>query len=54
MKLRKYIFGVLALLLIFSVNIVAQEEMTEDEWQAEMNRLREKKEMLTQDRKSVV
>lgn len=53
MKLRKYLFGLLALLLFFSVNILAQEEMTEEEWQAEMNRLREKKEMLTQEIQSL-
>lgn len=54
MKLNKYLFGILALLLIFSANIIAQEkEMTEEEWQGEMNRLKEKKTMLTQEIQSL-
>ncbi len=54
MKLNKYLFGILALLLIFSANIIAQEkEMTEEEWQGEMNRLKEKKAMLTQEIQSL-
>ncbi|MBZ0200996.1 MAG: LysM peptidoglycan-binding domain-containing protein [Ignavibacteriaceae bacterium] len=54
MKLNKYLFGILALLLIFSANIIAQEkEMTEEEWQGEMNRLKEKKVMLTQEIQSL-
>lgn len=49
MKLQKYIASIFALLLLFSVSAFAQEnkEMTEEEWQAEMNRLTEKKAELT-------
>ncbi len=44
MKLTKYLISILALMLLFSVAIMAQEEekeMTTDEWQAEMTRLQE-------------
>ena len=49
MKLHKYLASVFALLLFFSVSAFAQQnkEMTEEEWQAEMNRLTEKKAELT-------
>jgi len=44
MKLAKYILSLLSLVLLLSVVSFAQErEMTEDEWQAEMTRLGEKK-----------
>ena len=44
MKLSKYFLTVLSLLLLFTVSIVAQEEeMTSDEWEAEMARLRSQK-----------
>ena len=50
MKLTKYLIGVLSLLLIFSVNLLAQEEeMTSDEWQAEMARLNSEKTSLQQE-----
>lgn len=48
MKLTKYLFGVLSLMIIFSASLVAQE-MTTEEWEAEMQRLRDKSEMLTQE-----
>lgn len=49
MKISKYLLTVLSLLLLFSVSIVAQEEeMTSDEWEAEMARLRSQKDALTQ------
>ena len=49
MKLSKYFLTVLSLLLLFTVSIVAQEEeMTSDEWEAEMARLRSQKDALTQ------
>ncbi len=49
MKISKYLLTVLSLLLLFSVSIIAQEEeMTSDEWEAEMARLRSQKEALTQ------
>ena len=44
MKLTKYILSLLSLVLLLSVVPFAQErEMTEEEWQAEMTRLGEKK-----------
>jgi hypothetical protein len=50
MKLTKYLSGVLILLLVFSVNLFAQEEeMTSDEWQAEMARLNSEKTSLQQE-----
>lgn len=49
MKLNKYIAGIFTLLLFFAVSVSAQQnkEMTEEEWQAEMNRLTQKKADLT-------
>lgn len=52
MVLKKYLFGVLSLvffLSMFPINIFAQEEMTEEEWEAEMNRLRARKQALEQE-----
>jgi hypothetical protein len=50
MNLIKYLFGVLSLILLFSFVAVAQdEEMTEEEWEAEMSRLRSQKESLQQE-----
>ncbi|MCZ6702348.1 MAG: LysM peptidoglycan-binding domain-containing protein [Ignavibacteria bacterium] len=44
MNLAKYILSLLSIVLLLSVVSLAQEEeMTEDEWQAEMTRLGEKK-----------
>lgn len=43
MKLNKYIFGLLALVLLLSVSTFAQEKMTKDQWKAEMSSLTEKK-----------
>lgn len=43
MKLNKYFFGAFAFLLFLSLNTFAQEEMTKEQWQAEMNSLSEKK-----------
>jgi len=50
MKITKYMLTVLSLLLLFTVSIVAQEqeEMTSDEWEAEMARLRSQKDALNQ------
>ncbi len=49
MKISKYLLTVLSLLLLFSVSIVAQEEeMTSEEWEAEMARLSSQKDALTQ------
>ena len=50
MKLTKYLIVVLSLLLVFSVNLFAQEEeMTSDEWEAEMARLNSEKASLQQE-----
>ncbi len=49
MKLHKYLLSLLALLLISSISVFAQEEMTEEEWENEMNRLTEAKANLTQE-----
>jgi len=44
MKLTKYVLSLLSLVLLLSIVSVAQErEMTEEEWQAEMTRLGERK-----------
>ncbi|PJB00374.1 MAG: peptidoglycan-binding protein LysM [Ignavibacteriales bacterium CG_4_9_14_3_um_filter_30_11] len=48
MKLYKSVFGIFALLLIFSANILAQDtEMTEEQWEAQMTNLRAQKTALT-------
>src|SRR3972149_1720696 len=50
MKLAKNLIYILSLLLLFSFNVVAQEEeMTEEEWEAEMARLRAQRESLMQE-----
>ncbi len=50
MKLSRNLIGVLALLVLFSASVFAQEkEMTKDEWQAEMTRLQTEKESLTKE-----
>jgi nucleoid-associated protein YgaU len=49
MKFSKYFLGIFSLILLFSFSILAQEKekMTEDEWEAEMGRLKTQKESLT-------
>jgi len=48
MKLTKYILSLLCFVLLFSMTSFAQqEEMTEEEWQAEMTRLGDQKASLT-------
>lgn len=47
MKLSKYLIALLALFVVLSAGAFAQEEMTEDEWEAEMSRLRSQKDALT-------
>ena len=48
MNLAKYLLSLLSLVLLLSVTSVAQQqEMTDDEWQAEMTRLGEQKTSLT-------
>jgi len=50
MKFNKYLIMVLSLLLFISFNIIAQEEeMTEEEWEAEMTRLKAEKQSLEQE-----
>ncbi len=52
MKSYKLIVGILSLLLFFSVSVIAQEEekeMTEEEFQTEMNRLTEQRVDLTKE-----
>ena len=50
MKFNKYLIMVLSLLLFVSFNIIAQEEeMTEEEWEAEMTRLKAEKQSLEQE-----
>src|SRR5690606_2240148 len=50
MKLTKNLLYILSLFLFFSFNVIAQdEEMTEEEWEAEMARLRAQRESLTQE-----
>lgn len=47
MKIQKYLAGLIAVLLLANVNLFAQEEMTQEEWQNEINRLTEQKAQLT-------
>lgn len=47
MKLSKYLIALLALFVVLSANVFAQTDMTEDEWEAEMSRLRSQKDALT-------
>ena len=48
MKLAKYLIGILSLVLLLSLSGFAQdEEMTSEEWEAEMTRLAGKKQALT-------
>ncbi len=49
MNFYKYFLGIMTLVLAFAVTTQAQEEMTTEEWQAEINRLTEKKASLTQE-----
>lgn len=50
MKLSRYLLSVLSLLLLLSMTGFAQDsEMTEEEWEAEMARLRTQKESLQQE-----
>ncbi|MGE5363971.1 MAG: LysM peptidoglycan-binding domain-containing protein [Bacteroidota bacterium] len=50
MKYSKYLAGLFTMLLFLSVNAFAQEDMTEEEWQNEINRLNEQKTALTTER----
>jgi nucleoid-associated protein YgaU len=48
MKYYKQALALLALLVFFSTSVIAQEEITTDEWEAEIARLTEEKASLTQ------
>jgi len=47
MKNKKYLLGVFALMLMFSANLFAQDEMTSEEWQKQMNQYTTQKANLT-------
>ncbi len=47
MKSKKYLLGVFALMLMFSANLFAQDEMTSEEWQKQMNQYTTQKANLT-------
>jgi hypothetical protein len=50
MNFTKFLISVLSLVFLFSFNIIAQEEeMTSEEWEAEMSRLRDRRESLQQE-----
>ena len=49
MKLTKFLIGLLSLLFLLSFVSFAQEEMTSDEWEAEMTRLQGRQQELTSD-----
>jgi len=49
MEIKKYLISFLSVLFLLSVTVFAQDEMTEEEWQAEMTRLKDKKESLTKE-----
>src|SRR4030065_2644758 len=49
MEIKKYLMSFFAILFLFSVTVIAQEEMTTDEWEAEMTRLKDKQESLTKE-----
>jgi len=49
MKINKYFSLLFTLFLAFAFNSFAQQEMTEDEWQAEMGRLKTKNESLNKE-----
>lgn len=47
MKSTKYLLGVFALMLMFSANLFAQDEITSEEWQKQMNQYTTQKANLT-------
>lgn len=49
MEIKKYLISFLSVLFLLSVTVVAQDKMTEEEWEAEMTRLKDKKESLTKE-----
>lgn len=49
MEIKKYLISFLSVLFLLSVTVIAQDKMTEEEWEAEMTRLKDKKESLTKE-----
>ncbi len=50
MEIKKYLLSFFSVLFLLSVTVIAQEDkMTEEEWQTEMTRLKDKKESLTKE-----
>ncbi|NWF88982.1 MAG: LysM peptidoglycan-binding domain-containing protein [Ignavibacteriaceae bacterium] len=49
MEFKKYFLSFFSVLFLLSVTVIAQDEMTEEEWEAEMMRLKDKKESLTKE-----
>jgi hypothetical protein len=49
MEIKKYLMSFFAILFLLSVTVIAQEEITTEEWEAEMTRLKDKKESLTKE-----
>ena len=50
MEIKKYLISFFAILFLLSITVIAQDkEMTKEEWEAEMTRLKDKKESLTKE-----
>jgi len=50
MEIKKYLISFVSILFLLSITVFAQdEEMTKEEWEAEMTRLKDKKESLTKE-----
>jgi hypothetical protein len=50
MEIKKYLISFVSILFLLSITVIAQdEEMTKEEWEAEMTRLKDKKESLTKE-----
>lgn len=50
MEIKKYLISFLSVLFLLSITVIAQDkEMTKEEWEAEMTRLKDKKESLTKE-----
>jgi hypothetical protein len=47
MEIKKYLISFLSVLFLLSVTVIAQDKMTEEEWESEMTRLKDKKQSLT-------
>jgi uncharacterized protein YdcH (DUF465 family) len=49
MEFKKYLISLISIVFLLSISVFAQEEMTTEEWEAEMTRLKDKKESLTKE-----